>query len=374
MFAPVATRLGAVRVTGDAGSSARRRAARTAFGVRVGATRTDARRSPTAHGVRTSRPDARRATVARANAQANAPQVAPAHLRATVTPVPPEALVDGGMSLADQPGMAAGFGDLTEHDFLRVNTDTPGLKVLHIDPPVLTVDDFLTAEACDALVAAARDSGEMKSSEVGGTAGNDARVRTSRTCTLNSASLTNHPTKRAILNATESLLPQLKGLGAKKSAFTKPTSASPFSYELPQVAHYRGGEYFKTHEDAFPAEVAAQKGYQRRATVLVYLNDVQEGGSTRFEKLGPLDVTPKKGKALIFFPGTDASQPDARTLHTAVEAVPGHEKWISQLWVCAFAGKHAPAGVPPGPGDRAARRAAEKEAKKAAKKAKGGRR
>jgi len=24
--------------------------------------------------------------------------------------------------------------------------------------------------------------------------------------------------------------------------------------------------------------------------------------------------------------------PDARTLHTACEAAPGHDKWISQLW------------------------------------------
>ena len=311
-------------------------------------------------------------TVARANAQANAPQVAPAHLRETVTPVPPEVLADGGMSLAEQPGMAAGFGDLTEHDFLRVNTDVPGLKVLHIDPPVVTVEGFLTADECDALINAARDSGEMRTSEIGGAGAASADVRTSRTCTLNSETLTDHPTKRAILNATENLLPQLRGLGVKKTAFKRPTSQSPFSYELPQVAHYRGGEYFKTHEDAFPVDVAETKNYQRRATVLVYLNDVKEGGATRFEKLGPLDVRPEKGKALIFFPGTDASRPDSRTLHTAAEAVPGHEKWISQLWVCAFAGKHAPAGVPPGPGDRAARRAAEKEAKKAAKKAKGG--
>lgn len=43
-----------------------------------------------------------------------------------------------------------------------------------------------------------------------------------------------------------------------------------------QVAHYSGGEYFKTHEDAFPNSVAEKKGYQRRATVLVYLNDVAE--------------------------------------------------------------------------------------------------
>ena len=317
-------------------------------------------------------------TVARANAQANAPQVAPAHLRETVTPVPPEVLADGGMSLAEQPGMAAGFGDLTEHDFLRVNTDVPGLKVLHIDPPVVTVEGFLTADECDALINAARDSGEMRTSEIGGAGAASADVRTSRTCTLNSEFLTDHPTKRAILNATELVLPQLRGLGGKKTAFKRPTSQSPFSYELPQVAHYRGGEFFKTHEDAFPANVAETKNYQRRATVLVYLNDVSEGGATRFEKLfpngdgNPLDVRPEKGKALIFFPGTNASRPDPRTLHTAVEAVPGHEKWISQLWVCAFAGKHAPAGVPPGPGDRAARRAAEKEAKKAAKKAKGG--
>ena len=387
MFAPVATRLGAARVTGDVGSSARRHARTTAFvSVRVGATRWDARRTPTASGVRTSRSGAsssrvaRRgiATVARANAQANAPQVAPAHLRETVTPVPPEVLADGGMSLAEQPGMAAGFGDLTEHDFLRVNTDVPGLKVLHIDPPVVTVEGFLTADECDALIHAARDSGEMRTSEIGGAGAASADVRTSRTCTLNSDLLTDHPTKRAILNATELVLPQLRGLGGKKTAFKRPTSQSPFSYELPQVAHYRGGEFFKTHEDAFPANVAETKNYQRRATVLVYLNDVSEGGATRFEKLfpngdgNPLDVRPEKGKALIFFPGTNASRPDPRTLHTAVEAVPGHEKWISQLWVCAFAGKHAPAGVPPGPGDRAARRAAEKEAKKAAKKAKGG--
>jgi hypothetical protein len=39
-----------------------------------------------------------------------------------------------------------GFGELTAFDFLRVNTDTPGLRVLNLDPPVLTVDDFLTAQ------------------------------------------------------------------------------------------------------------------------------------------------------------------------------------------------------------------------------------
>jgi|TARA_B110000967_G_scaffold32292_2_gene30734 prolyl 4-hydroxylase len=300
-------------------------------------------------------------------AQNAGPGVAPAHLRTTMTPVPAEVFGEGGMSLVDNPGMALGFGDLTEHDFFRVNTDTPGLKVLHIDPPILTIDGFLTAEACDALIKAAGESGLMKTSGVGGAA--NENIRTSKTCTLDSELLTDHPTKAAILQATENALPQLKGLKASKTAFQKPTSLSPWSYELPQVAHYQGGEYFKTHEDGFPENVSQKKGYQRRATVLVYLNDVEKGGATRFDKLG-IDVQPVKGKALIFFPGTDASMPDGRTLHTATEAI--DEKWISQLWVCGFAGKHATAGQPPGPGDRAARRAQDKETKKAAKKAGGG--
>ena len=199
------------------------------------------------------------------------------------------------MDLRAQPGMAAGFGDLTAHDFLRVDVDAfpETLRVLSIDPPVVSVDAFLTDEQCDDLVRSAEGSASSRcppSAEPPEDAG--ANIRTSRTCTLNSPILTNHPTKRAILDAAERLLPDLKGLGASKNAFKAPTGTSPFSYELPQVAHYRGGEYFRTHEDAFPPEVSAKKGYQRRATVLVYLNDVAEGGATRFDKLG-FEVAPR---------------------------------------------------------------------------------
>jgi hypothetical protein len=217
---------------------------------------------------------------------------------------------------------------LTNHDFLRVNVDAPNLRVLNIDPPILTVDDFLTADECDALIDAARSSGEMKVSAVGGT--ENQNIRTSKTCTLNSPALTDHPTKHAILAKAEALLPQLTGLSKSKGAFKAPTSGSPYSFELPQVAHYEGGEYFKTHEDAFPIEVAERKGYQRRATVLVYLNDVAEGGATSFDKIEGLDVEPRKGRMLLFFPGTKASMPDTRTLHTA-----------GRLWLGTRSGFHS---------------------------------
>ena len=48
-----------------------------------------------------------------------------------------------------------------------------------------------------------------------------------------------------------------------------------------QVAHYQPGQHFLSHEDAFPRDITVKKGYQRRATLLCYLNDVPVGGQTK---------------------------------------------------------------------------------------------
>jgi hypothetical protein len=61
------------------------------------------------------------------------------------------------------------------------------------------------------------------------------RIRTSRTATLNSERLKEHPTRTAILLGAEALLPELRGLARSKDAFKNPTPAAPFSYELPQA-------------------------------------------------------------------------------------------------------------------------------------------
>ncbi|XP_019089006.1 PREDICTED: probable prolyl 4-hydroxylase 11 [Camelina sativa] len=64
-----------------------------------------------------------------------------------------------------------------------------------------------------------------------------------------------------------------------------------------QVIHYGVGQKFEPHFD----------GFQRIATVLMYLSDVEEGGETVFpaakgniSKKG-LSVRPKKGDALLFW-------------------------------------------------------------------------
>lgn len=49
-------------------------------------------------------------------------------------------------------------------------------------------------------------------------------------------------------------------------------------------------------------------------TVLVYLNDVAQGGATSFPNLN-LQIQPKQGMALVFFPATLDGLLDRRALH-----------------------------------------------------------
>ena len=80
---------------------------------------------------------------------------------------------------------------------------------------------------------------------------------------------------------------------------------------------------------------------QTLATVLVYLNDVPYGGTTRFGRLStpstpesqeptPLEVGPTRGQGLLFFPATASGEFDGRLEHEGCEAVA--EKWIARIW------------------------------------------
>ena len=64
--------------------------------------------------------------------------------------------------------------------------------------------------------------------------------------------------------------------------------------------------------------------------VLIVLHTQQlAGGRTTFTHCG-VSITPKRGRALLFFPATVDNRADARTLHEAQAAV--DEKWVAQQW------------------------------------------
>ena len=116
--------------------------------------------------------------------------------------------------------------------------------------------------------------------------------------------------------------------------------------EVTQITKYDRGDFFESHVDGFApryrkhAEMQAPgENSNRIATVIMYLNDVPRGGETRFtETLPVIDVAPKQGRAVVFFParvpsaGTDPGGLAANVEHEARPVLEG-EKWIAQQWV-----------------------------------------
>jgi prolyl 4-hydroxylase len=103
-----------------------------------------------------------------------------------------------------------------------------------------------------------------------------------------------------------------------------------------QILHYQPGGEYKPHFDYFdPAYPGNEKvlamGGQRVATLIMYLNDVEAGGSTVFPDIG-LDVLPRRGNAVYFAYCTPEGQLDKRTLHGGSPVAEG-EKWIATKWL-----------------------------------------
>lgn len=124
--------------------------------------------------------------------------------------------------------------------------------------------------------------------------------------------------------------------------------------EAPTVIRYEPDQILAPHYDANRSADTedANRGGQTLATLLVYLNDVERGGLTKFGKLSAsaaicyddknvlipsinadeekLAIQPKKGDALLFFPADCRGQFDPRTEHEGMPAV--DKKWIARIW------------------------------------------
>lgn len=194
-----------------------------------------------------------------------------------------------------------------------VHPHYPGLQLIHAHPPVFCVENFLTPHECDFLIHAAQDS-FTPAPVVGKGAGEVSPSRTSSTCYLAREDLPDYLRKVSLL------------------------TGKPIEHcELPQVGQYLPTQQYLQHFDAFDLSNEdgrrfAANGGQRTVTVLTYLNDVAQGGQTTFPALN-LEVQPRKGMALVFFPATVDGLLDKMALHAALPAAEGHVKYVSQVWI-----------------------------------------
>jgi prolyl 4-hydroxylase len=103
-----------------------------------------------------------------------------------------------------------------------------------------------------------------------------------------------------------------------------------------QVLRYGPGGHTRPHFDFLvpsnPAtsESIARSG-QRISTLIVYLNDVLEGGETVFPEIG-LSVVPRRGDALYFEYTNSRMQVDLKSAHGGAPVSQG-EKWVVTKWM-----------------------------------------
>ncbi len=110
---------------------------------------------------------------------------------------------------------------------------------------------------------------------------------------------------------------------------------TPAYSEFLQLLRYQNGQEYRPHRDYLPPSLitAVEEGGagQRESTVIVYLNDVENGGETEFVELDK-KIAPKMGRVLAFKNLHNDGSPDTRTLHAGLPVKYG-TKWIATMWV-----------------------------------------
>lgn len=102
--------------------------------------------------------------------------------------------------------------------------------------------------------------------------------------------------------------------------------------EYLQLLRYEKGQFYESHHDYIPHHLKRAQG-PRILTVFLYLNDVQQGGGTRFTDLN-ITVIPRLGRALVW-PSVKDSHPDEKDRTTHHEALPVIEgiKYGANAWL-----------------------------------------
>jgi prolyl 4-hydroxylase len=103
-----------------------------------------------------------------------------------------------------------------------------------------------------------------------------------------------------------------------------------------QVLRYGPGGRSAPHFDfLIPSntanEASLERSGQRTSTLIVYLNDVPQGGATAFPAIG-LSVTPRRGNAVYFEYANSRQQLDGKSLHAGAPVIEG-EKWAMTKWM-----------------------------------------
>ena len=200
------------------------------------------------------------------------------------------------------------------------------MNTLSNNPYLYTIDNFLTNKECNFIIRVSKDN--MK----------DAGVSVMNKGEFISGEYKGR-TNSSYWMAIDKYQETLKI--AKKIA--DQINCNYEHFEAYQVIHYNVSEEYKYHYDAYDNN--DKEKYEkycggphgrgnRLRTVLVYLNDVEEGGGTGFDKLSDkeIKVNPKKGRMVVFDNLNDDGTLNIKSRHAGLPIIKG-EKWAFNLWL-----------------------------------------
>ena len=185
------------------------------------------------------------------------------------------------------------------------------------NPNIIVLDNVLLPDECAELIRLGTENSKPVSvvdPETGKSVPHNARSGTLAHLTM----------KASVLDRVESRISQLLQWPIE-------------NFEHLQAIHYEPGEEYRPHFDWFDvnnpgSEPHLRQGGQRVGTLIMYLAEPEEGGSTSFPSAGGFTVSPKQGSAVWFRNVDLMGNPDRATLHAGDPVTKG-SKWIATAWL-----------------------------------------
>lgn len=193
------------------------------------------------------------------------------------------------------------------HTGSKITTDREIDIVARLEEPLIVVlGNVLSDEECDELIQMSKD--KMKRSKIG-TTHVENELRTS-------SGMFMEESENEIVTRVENRIATIMNIPIEHG-------------ECLQILRYTPGQQYKAHYDYFSANSKVTNN--RISTLVMYLNDVEEGGETFFPQLN-FSVTPKKGMAVYFEYFYNDQSLNELTLHGGAPVITG-EKWVATQWM-----------------------------------------
>lgn len=175
------------------------------------------------------------------------------------------------------------------------------------EPLVVVLENVLSDEECNELIKLSTD--KMKRSKIG-TTREENELRTS-------SSMFIEESENELVERVETRISTIMNI--------------PIAHgEGLQILRYTPGQQYKAHHDFFSSTHKVVNN-NRISTLVMYLNDVEEGGETFFPQLN-FSVSPKKGMAVYFEYFYNDQTLNELTLHGGAPVITG-EKWVATQWM-----------------------------------------